>query len=343
MDIYSQLKPAWHLDRIQQMREGRRPAPVHVQLVLSDLCNHDCGFCAYRISSGLSNELFPVDGERNPNRRITTEKAIEIIDDCASLGVKAIQFTGGGEPTVHKDHLQLFAHAQARGMKTSLVTNGVKLDVDHPAVRAMTWVRVSVDAGTEETYCRTRRVPPNHWRTVWKNIRALVKTCDGVVSVGYVVTPENFSEVSAAAVLARDAGVANMRVGAVFSSEGTGYYTDRPAIRAAIDDAEKVGFEIADLFDRRMADLEAGSPTEPSCGYQHLTTYVGADLGVYRCCNTSYTRAGKVADLGESRLLDVFTGPLPEFDATQCRFCQFRGQNEVLAALMNEPTHSEFV
>jgi hypothetical protein len=41
--------------------------------------------------------------------------------------------------------------------------------------------------------------------------------------------------------------------------------------------------------------------------------------------------------------LDVFTGPLPEFDATQCRFCQFRGQNEVLAALMNEPTHSEFV
>lgn len=342
MDIYSQLKPAWHMDRIQKMRDGLRPAPVHVQLVLSDLCNHDCSFCAYRITAGLSNELFPENGEKNPNRRIATDKAVEIIDDCAALGVQAIQFTGGGEPTVHKDHLALFAHAQARGLKTSLVTNGVKLDPEHPAVRAMTWVRVSVDAGTEQTYCRIRRVPGNHWRAVWQNTAKLAKTCEGVVSVGFVVTPENYREIPAAATLAREAGVANMRVGAVFSSDGADFYGDRPAIRAAIDEA-KTRFEIADLFDRRMTDLETGSPVERSCGYQHLTTYIGADLGVYRCCNTAYTRAGKVADLHDTRLRDVFTGALPEFDATKCRLCQFRGQNEVLAALVTKPMHAEFV
>lgn len=287
---------------------------------------------------------------RNPNRRIPTEKAIEIIDDCSKLGVQAIQFTGGGEPTVHKDHLKLFGLAQALGIKTALVTNGVRLDPDHSAVRAMKWVRVSIDAGTEETYCRIRRVPGNHWRAAWQNIRRLAETCEGIVSVGFVVTPENFTEVAAAASLARESGVKNMRVGAVFSSEGTGYYGDqRPAIRKAINDAKVRlngdGFEIIDLFDRRMADLEAGSPSESLCGYQHLTTYIGGDLGVYRCCNTAYTRAGKVADLHQTRLLDVFapSTPLPEFDARACRFCQFRGQNQVLAALVREPMHSEFV
>ena len=84
------------------------------------------------MSAGLSTELFGAVQSggftHNPNRKIKTEKALEIIDDCAAIGVKAIQFTGGGEPTVHPDHLELFLYAQELGIKTALVTNGVKLD-----------------------------------------------------------------------------------------------------------------------------------------------------------------------------------------------------------------------
>ena len=73
--LYSQLKPVFWLDRLHSLRDGIAPAPVHVQLVLSDLCNQDCGFCAYRMSSGLSNELFPQGSRKNPNRMIDTAKA----------------------------------------------------------------------------------------------------------------------------------------------------------------------------------------------------------------------------------------------------------------------------
>ncbi len=149
-DLYSQAKPVYWLDRLATLRAGLAPAPVHVQLVLSDLCNQDCGFCAYRMSSGLSNELFPEGKRRNPNRMIPTAKAEEIIDDCAKLGVQGIQFTGGGEPTVHPDHLALFARAQRHGIATALVSNCVNLDVEHPAVREMAWIRISVVAGTLE-------------------------------------------------------------------------------------------------------------------------------------------------------------------------------------------------
>lgn len=344
MDLYSQTKPVYWLDRLATMRAGVAPAPVHVQMVLSDLCNQDCSFCAYRMSAGLSNELFAQGGKKNPNRMIPTDKAREIIDDCAAIGVQALQFTGGGEPTMHPDHLELFARAQAHGISTALVTNSVRLDTSHPAVAAMKWVRVSVDAGDAATYARVRRVSPRHWDVVWTNVRALVQSCTGTVSIGFVVTEDNYRGLPAAAALAADAGVANIRVGAVFSADGADYYRDPEAIRAVIEAVKReYGDLIVDLFDRRIGDLDAGAPTEKFCGYQYLSRYIGGDLGVYRCCNTAYTRAGKMADLHDRRFADLFGEQIEAFDARQCTHCQFIGQNRVIAATQRPPPHAEFV
>ncbi len=344
---YSQLKPAWHLDSVRALREGRSPVPVHVQLVLSDLCNHDCSFCAYRMSSGLSSELFVTPETHNPNRRIETAKAEAIIRECAELGVKAIQFTGGGEPTVHKDHEHLFGLAQSWGMQTALVTNGVKLKATEPFLR-MTWVRVSVDAGSRDTYAAVRRVSPTHWDTAWSNIEAFAKGYEGTLGVGFVVTKENWREVHQAAIRARAAGASSIRIGAVFCGEGEDYYGDlRDEIAAHVAESAAAfrgsdRFQFIDLFNRRMGDLHEGAPTDPFCGYQHFTTYIGADLNVYRCCNTSYTKRGTVGSLKAATLAAVL-GTRPAFDARDCKFCQFNGQNRAIASLVREPTHAAFV
>src|SRR6185436_2555124 len=42
---YSDLKAAWHLDKIAALRSGKQIVPAQVQLILSDLCNQDCHFC----------------------------------------------------------------------------------------------------------------------------------------------------------------------------------------------------------------------------------------------------------------------------------------------------------
>lgn len=348
---YSQLKPAFHLDRIETLRRGDRPVPVHVQLVLSDLCNQDCSFCAYRMSSGLSRELFGTAETHNPNRKITTDKAAEIIRDCASLGVKAIQFTGGGEPTVHRDHEMLFGLAQSLGMQTALVTNGVRLKPTK-AFLGMTWVRVSVDAGTSETYSRIRGVSQDHWHKVWNNIRAFAYEYTGTLGVGFVVTNENWQEMGSAALAAKDAGASNIRLGAVFSTDGEGYYGAlRDQIAAEAARVEQCfsqgtplgdGFQAINLFGRRLNDLHDGSPTDPFCGYQHFTTYIGADLNVYRCCNTAYTKAGTIASLKDQRLTDVL--PIRDtFDARGCKYCQFNQQNHIINSLVKMPAHADFV
>lgn len=357
--LYSQLKPVWHQDRIKTLRAGDIPPPVHVHFIISDLCNQDCSFCAYRMSAGLSNELFVGESEvakvgtNNPKRQIPTDKALEIIEDCAALGVKAVQFTGGGEPTAHPHHLEIMHLAQELGMDTALVTNGLKLDPDSAIIRRLHWIRVSVDAGDEETYRKVRRVPAGHWGKVWKNIKGLNgRGYKGVLGIGFVVTPENYHTLVEAAELAADAGADNIRIGAVFSALGLSYYGEGDLIGRIVDEIEKAKaripapFEIIDLFGRRIGDLEAAAPQDSTCHYQHFTVYIGGDLNVYRCCNTAYTLAGKVGNLRDMRFKDFMQGAKKAyypFDARSCRYCQFIGQNKTIASLIKAPGHVNFV
>jgi len=316
--------------------------------------------CAYRMSAGLSNELFVGESKRakigtnNPIRQIPTDKALEIVEDCAELGVKAIQFTGGGEPTVHPQHLEIIHRAQTLGMETALVTNGLKLDPSSPTIHALKWIRVSIDAGDAETYAQVRRVPKAHFAKVWNNVRALGSAAyTGVLGIGFVVTPDNYITLVAATILAEDAGADNIRVGAVFSAEGLQYYPGLvipkivKAIAVAKETVKGQRFQLIDLFGRRLGDLESGSPDDSTCHYQHFTVYIGGDLNVYRCCNTAYTLAGKVGNLKEQRFLDFMREGVQEsyypFDARACRYCQFIGQNKAIASLITPPDHVAFV
>ena len=168
---YSTLKAAWHLDRIERLRAGLSIAPVELQLILSDLCNHNCGFCAYRASNGLSSQRFVEDGNRNPNRMITKEKAIEILDDALELGVKSVIFTGGGEPSVHPHHMEIYRHALDLGLECSLNTNGVRFVKGWEEVLPrFTYVRFSIDAGNAQEYARIRDCPETHYEKALGNI-----------------------------------------------------------------------------------------------------------------------------------------------------------------------------
>jgi MoaA/NifB/PqqE/SkfB family radical SAM enzyme len=356
---YSDLKAAWHLDKIEAMRRGHQVVPAQVQLILSDLCNQDCHFCAYRSSSGFSTEQFAGEhGEKNPNRKIPTAKALEILDDCAALGVKAIQFTGGGEPTVHPDHLLLFEYAQNLGLETSLVTNGVLFrDGWESVLPKMKWVRISIDAGSAKEYAAVRRVKPEFYATALTHVAMLAaeikkQGTDCVLGVGYVLTRENWSDAYEGVALIRAAGAHNVRLSAMFSTDGAAYYDGvYDDIKAEIERVENLAspaFDVIDLFGDRISDLVQHAPDYDFCGYQQFNIYVGGNLKVYRCCTTAYTRHGEVGDLTNQRLASWFYShqkydAYADFKASSCNVCQFNGKNKNILYVIREPQHVNFV
>jgi MoaA/NifB/PqqE/SkfB family radical SAM enzyme len=362
---YASNKALCHLPVIQALRRNQQPPPTHLQLILSDLCNQDCAFCAYRMTGYASNQLFAVIDTRsgkvnnNPNRMIPTAKALEILADCRDVGVKAVQFTGGGEPTVHPDHCDLIQQCLDFGLDVALVTNGVKLGARLASILLRgTWVRISIDAAHADTYGAIRRVSPQAYGRVLSNVQRLVELRDTarsslVIGIGFVVTRDNWAEVIAAGRIARDLGVDSFRISAVFQPDNEEYFS---GFRAAAADlcleAESLSterFQVVNMFRDRLADLQQGPPDYVRCAYQHFTTYIGADLNVYRCCNTAYNERGLIGSIVDRPFRELWESEAKRrdfeaFDARGCERCQFNAKNREMNALIDfSAVHPNFV
>lgn len=373
-DAYSPLKALRYLDVLQAVRAGKPARPVHVQVILSDLCNQACDFCAYRDPDYASSQRFfeikPTGAalrkdvnhpERNynPARLIQWPKVLEILDDCQALGVEALQFTGGGEPTVHAQWTDAIYEARYRNLKVALVTNGVNVGKSQrglDAARECEWLRVSIDAATAETYASVRNVPPSHFDAAWRTVRALGSTPGQrpLVGVGFVVTPGNWQEIEAAARMARDAGADNIRIGAQFSSRDAelfaGFHDQAAELAQRAELLTTRDFQVFNRFGQKMDDLRSKRPDYDVCGYQSFTTYIGADLNVYRCCVTAYNDAGLLGSLESQRFADLWMSQaraddMAAFSAKSCERCQFNTQNRILdyALRPGSLAHSEFV
>jgi len=347
---YSHLKALRHADVLVSIAQGKPARLPHVELILADLCQQNCKFCAYRIPGYTSNQLF------DDKNMMPWKKALEIVGDCAEIGVEAIQFTGGGEPTLHKQFREVAKFVHELGMKFSLVSNGARID-QHlaPLVAKASWVRISLDAATEETYCSIRRVPASHWKAAQNAVRLIKAQGTGcVLGVGFVVTPDNWREIYQAAELAKSLGADNIRISAQFSQQDeklfAGFHLEAAALAKQAESLSDSSFTVFNRFSDRLEDLTLKNPEDELCGYQFFTTYIGADLNVYRCCGYAYNERGLLGSLKNQTFKSFWMSQerfdkQKNFDGRGCERCQFRKQNSVLAYVLDEgpKLHEEFV
>jgi hypothetical protein len=223
------------------------------------------------------------------------------------------------------------------------------------------WVRVSIDSGYPETYQRTRNLPNERgWFQTWDNVDHLVSVRDAaesdlVIGLGFVVNVDNWREIIPFVQRAQRSGVDNVRLSAVFSHEGAAYYSKFGEQAAALAREAKADFTterftVVDNFANRSADLEQGRPDYRRCAYQHFTTYIGADLNLYRCCVLAYNEQGKIVSLANQTLEQAWMGEkkhadFRQFDARSCERCMFNDRNRQMNSMIDgAPTiHENFV
>lgn len=326
--------------------------------------------CAYRWTGYTSNELFAKDvplaqfGTNNPMRMMRREKAIEIIDDMAEMGIGALECTGGGEPTVHPDCVDIMKYALDKGLDVALVSNGELFRPGHiENLLRCKWVRFSLDAATPEVYAANRRIKGERMHRVTANIKALTEArkryiadgnkCDLIIGIGFVLNKENWWEAAACARLAKSLGADNIRISAVFQPDDDSYFANfYEGALAQCKEARQLegdGFRVFDNFGDRYQDLVDKNPTHPFCGYQQFTTYVGADESNFRCCLLAYSDRGTIGSLKNQRLKDLWSSDekkkdFETFDATQCSRCMFGSKlKTILYAIDTNPQHANFV
>lgn len=157
-------------------------APIMVWWDITYACNLKCKQCYSSSSKRAKDEL-------------TTEQAIDVLNQLAGMGVFMVYFLGG-EPFTRRDFFELLEHCQRIGLGVMISTNGwyVSTEVaERLAKFGVLQVRVSLDGATAETHDKIRCVPGSHARAVnaIKNLKAA-----GVrkVGVGPTIMDDNFHE-----------------------------------------------------------------------------------------------------------------------------------------------------
>ena len=358
---YSNEKALYHLDSMDLLRQGKVPYPKHIEISISDLCNNDCQFCSYRMSGHPSNQTFQETPgtdrhSRNPMRQIPTAKCLEILRSCREIGVKAIQFTGGGEPTVHPDFALVAEYALDLGLEACLITNGNLLCDERirAVVRRMTWMRVSIDASNQESYCRQRGVGAGAWDRMLEGTKALCQEASDqhlplVIGAGFVVTPWNYLEIYDAVALAKSLGVHSIRLGLMFNQDDQEPFTPiwedvRRLATDATRDFDSPEFRVVDRTQERydqFGNAGDGKITYDRCYFQHFTNFIGANLHVYRCCQWAFNRRGDIDSLHNWTLKDVYDSQdtqanMLRFDPKGCGKCQFNACNVAVDAALRD-------
>jgi MoaA/NifB/PqqE/SkfB family radical SAM enzyme len=128
-----------------------------------------------------------------------------LFDELKDLGVKGVEFTGGGEPLTHPDAKEIIEYACNCGFSVGLVTNGLLLNKIEDIFENMTFVRVSLDAGTPETYNYVHGV--DTFNQVIGNIKNLILKYGGdKIGVGYLILPYNVGDIVCATQVVKSIG-----------------------------------------------------------------------------------------------------------------------------------------
>ncbi len=174
----------FHAEKIVAYKEGKRPFPTTVEIDLANVCNHKCTFCNFADTLSKDNTML----DKNVVKRALKE--------AYELGTRGVSFTGGGEPMVHRDYVEIIEYSKNLGIDNGTITNGSLIRSSNVEVlnKCLSWIRISMAGGDRESYQAVQGV--DHFEKVLNNLRMLLETRRAMqsrlnIGVKILVTPRN--------------------------------------------------------------------------------------------------------------------------------------------------------
>lgn len=291
--LYSKLKMFHFKDKLDSL-PAENPqilAPLHVRVKPTNICNHDCWYCAYRRDNiQLGKDMAVRD-------HIPEPKMMELVDDFIDLGVKAVTFSGGGDPLCYPYLAKTALRLADAGIKIAALTNGALLtgEVAELFAACGSWIRVSVDGWDGRSYAGYRGVSEKEYDRVVKNLTGFRKRSAGcLLGVVIIVDNKNYSHVYDLIRLFHDMGLQSVKVAPCFTSndgdENNRYHAPhfnqvKEQIQRAISEFQSASFEIFDSYYEQLCTFHKSYDW---CPYIQINPVVGADMNVYSCHDKAY-------------------------------------------------------
>lgn len=201
-------KLLYHPDRVAQIaavgkdwEKAKDVYPIYMEVAPVGACNHRCTFCS-------------VDYIGYKPNRLSMDLMRERLPELGQLGVKSIMYAGEGEPFLHTNISEMIRLTKESGIDVSLTTNASIMPKNFlvEALPNVSWIKVSLNAGTAESYARIHQTKVEDFQKVIDNLTAMVKqrrdkNLNCIIGVQILLLPENVNEIAILAELCRSIGI----------------------------------------------------------------------------------------------------------------------------------------
>lgn len=194
-------KLMYHVERLHRWLKGEDIYPIYIEAAPAGGCNQRCIFCGLDYLGYTRNFIDLSCWKR-------------FVKEAAKKGLKSVLLSGEGEPLLHPAIGEFARSAKKSGLDVAMATNAVLLDRKRATecLTHLTWLRVSLDAGSRRTYQRIHRVAAKEFDTVVGNVRGAVRMKKArrlpvTIGIQFLLLQENYKDLERAIRLARQIGV----------------------------------------------------------------------------------------------------------------------------------------
>jgi len=343
-----------HMDRLAALKAGGIPAPVNIEIDLSNRCSLGCEWCHF----GYTHTRGPLAGKREkpgqaiPGGDLMDEVlAFDLVAELSAYGVRSVTWTGGGEPTLHPSFDAIINFAAMRtALDQGMYTNGGHINPLRAELlkQSLTWVYVSLDAADRQTYFAEKKV--DRFEHALTGIRNLAQAeGDATIGVGYLIHAGNYKRAGEMLTLALDCGAdyAQFRPAVYFDMTEPNHAASKTDwIDYALYELQRIGDHPQVIIDadrfRMYRDWRGHGYT--TCYWAGLQTCITPDGSVWTCVNKREHAAARLGCLADESFGEIWQRGGPKPVDGSCRvLCRGHVPNLALQEIMADAPHGNFI
>lgn len=307
---YGNLKILLHPEKIKSFLNEVITSPIYIRIKPTNRCNHRCEFCSYDPATGDLN----VRDELNRADEIPREKMFETLSDLRDIGVKAVTYSGGGEPLIYPHIGETMRKTLDYGINLSIITNGQKLNEGRAEILSQAnWVRISSDASNAKSLSEIRKIPEEWFYELTENIEhfAKIKNPQCELGINFVVHKKNADQVYASVKHFKNLGCNHIKITPMWISNFKEYHAPlNDSVLEQIARSQKdFQDETFNVYDTYKGDFSGASVSERNynrCYVMQTTPVIAANCKVYFCHDKAYASDGVLGSIKDQSFKDLW-------------------------------------